>query len=935
MARATSARFGAFSMWSMLTGLCAVMIVAQFMGGLQSRFAAAPAGSVPITRSDRRLPSDCAAPLAQALRSLSNQYPARTPSSALSDRHLLWLKDVEQVLFELTGERLHLLPGERRAMFERPGVTEGASVQDTAHTSATIVNSTLFQRSKRGKTHTYTSQSSVTFDSIHADGDRAHSSGAALDEEGGHYDEENDDVLETDGNEDSEDVHIRSMQRLEAALEALADGKHQVGSISPTAALGMNGDIKRGQYHIKDGERHAPVVSHNAFTSEDATSSSHSLWSQQSERDSWSITSIDDSEVANTSLTAAAFNGSNASGTEGGSDTGTKNKHEDGRSSSITVDPWNEKTGIYIWDWFPPTYPCRNGLERVGRVGDGGKWVCGLPGDRHGRNRSINASKTPGKDARNRSSRKKSSGRGSGCIMYSFGIRDDISFEKEVVDRTGCTVHAFDPTIPGLPEASDAANESLNPAYQTGNNRTIVRRNKRYHSGIHFHKQALWSSTGSSSEFLLTETLHDTMRNLGHSVIDILKVDVEGSEWAVFEQMFNDNNVSTSDHVDSNLGIPNGSKHSIMSRGGIYSTVRNKVGGSEMRERKAPVLPVNQLLIELHFERINSTFQFFHRLFEDGLRVFHSEVNHQPCVAGRLPVAVEYSFMRPIPLKGASSGRAVKSSAQEFKLNTEHSGMTTVNGVIYSLIYGATDFKRLQRMLSSLDTFFNDRYHYPVILFSENTTEAQKRFIRSSTRSNVTFRDVSFTVPNFIDPSVLPVRTKCAPSSSTIGYRHMCRFHAMEAHDILSKEMGYEWHWRLDDDSELTSEIGYDIFQLMKAANKRYGFVNSVNDDPECIEGLWEAADVFANSKNQTNLQSLEQNATGFYGRWPRGRVFYNNFEISHHSVWDSPVYRAWFAQVDGLEGIYTRRWGDAPIKSIGVALQGNCFCILLNSCAL
>ena len=31
-----------------------------------------------------------------------------------------------------------------------------------------------------------------------------------------------------------------------------------------------------------------------------------------------------------------------------------------------------------LWDFFPATYTCPHDIQRVGRLGDGGKWVCGM-----------------------------------------------------------------------------------------------------------------------------------------------------------------------------------------------------------------------------------------------------------------------------------------------------------------------------------------------------------------------------------------------------------------------------------------------------------------------------------------------------------------------------------------------------------------------------
>ncbi len=52
-------------------------------------------------------------------------------------------------------------------------------------------------------------------------------------------------------------------------------------------------------------------------------------------------------------------------------------------------------------------------MERVGRMGDGGKWVCGM-------------------------SRYEALSRKRPCTLYSFGVRDESSFENELLSRTDC-----------------------------------------------------------------------------------------------------------------------------------------------------------------------------------------------------------------------------------------------------------------------------------------------------------------------------------------------------------------------------------------------------------------------------------------------------------------------------------------------------------------
>ena len=72
--------------------------------------------------------------------------------------------------------------------------------------------------------------------------------------------------------------------------------------------------------------------------------------------------------------------------------------------------------GRRIWDYFTPDYNCPLLKERVGRIGDGGKWVCGLRSNvMHGRR----------------------------CLVYSLGSAGDTSFEDALLSSTGCEVHTF------------------------------------------------------------------------------------------------------------------------------------------------------------------------------------------------------------------------------------------------------------------------------------------------------------------------------------------------------------------------------------------------------------------------------------------------------------------------------------------------------------
>ena len=132
----------------------------------------------------------------------------------------------------------------------------------------------------------------------------------------------------------------------------------------------------------------------------------------------------------------------------------------------------------------------------------------------------------------------------------------------------------------------------------------------------------------------------------------------------------------------------------------------------------------------------------------------------------------------------------------------------------------------------------------------------------------------------------------------------------MYTHPILRD---LEFAWRLDDDSRLLGpDIDYDVFKFMKDNGLVYGYNLIINDFPQCVYGLWEAAE------NYTKLLRMKGQ---FLGRWPQRRTFFNNFEISDLSIWRTREYRGFLKYIDDLGGVYKYRWGDAPIKSLGLAM--------------
>ena len=213
----------------------------------------------------------------------------------------------------------------------------------------------------------------------------------------------------------------------------------------------------------------------------------------------------------------------------------------------------------------------------------------------------------------------------------------------------------------------------------------------------------------------------------------------------------------------------------------------------------------------------------------------------------------------------------------------------------------------IQMVLASIDTYFNKRFHYPIIVFHEADLIPVIPKIRNLTTSDLYFQEIAFSVPDFLKQ---PIATDI-PCSSPIGYRHMCRFHAKGVfqHPIMR---GLEYYWRLDDDSLLLNHVQYDVFRFMRDRQILYGYSWQHWDSKACTTGLWQATRTYI---NRTHIKPY------FFDEWKDPQLYYNNFEISKMSLWLSSDYARFIEYVDRLGGMFYHRWGDAPIKSIAVSL--------------
>jgi len=126
-----------------------------------------------------------------------------------------------------------------------------------------------------------------------------------------------------------------------------------------------------------------------------------------------------------------------------------------------------------------------------------------------------------------------------GAIVYSVGIGEDISFDLALIERIGCVVHGFDPTprsIAWVAAQQLPASFVMHPwglADYDGVASFLPPLNSEHVS------HTLLQRAGDSRPRieLPVRRIATIMQELGHTRLDVLKIDIEGAEYAVIDDL--------------------------------------------------------------------------------------------------------------------------------------------------------------------------------------------------------------------------------------------------------------------------------------------------------------------------------------------------------------------------------------------------------------
>jgi FkbM family methyltransferase len=127
-------------------------------------------------------------------------------------------------------------------------------------------------------------------------------------------------------------------------------------------------------------------------------------------------------------------------------------------------------------------------------------------------------------------------------IVYSFGVGDDVAFDQGLIEKFGLTVFAFDPT----PASIDWVNDQLLPGNfhffpyglsdRSGTLKLFPRARRNGKASSMFTSVECGYSDNECIE-IQAYRLQDTLKMMNHDRVHILKMDIEGAEYGVIEDV--------------------------------------------------------------------------------------------------------------------------------------------------------------------------------------------------------------------------------------------------------------------------------------------------------------------------------------------------------------------------------------------------------------
>ena len=127
-------------------------------------------------------------------------------------------------------------------------------------------------------------------------------------------------------------------------------------------------------------------------------------------------------------------------------------------------------------------------------------------------------------------------------IVYSVGIGTDISFDLEVINAFNCEVYGFDPTPKSIQWVKENVDSDkfimaeVGISNISGKKKFYLPKNQNQVSGSLLSIKTVDRKHSISLEF---QTLKQVMKVNNHKYLDLLKMDIEGAEYDVLNDIIN------------------------------------------------------------------------------------------------------------------------------------------------------------------------------------------------------------------------------------------------------------------------------------------------------------------------------------------------------------------------------------------------------------
>lgn len=146
----------------------------------------------------------------------------------------------------------------------------------------------------------------------------------------------------------------------------------------------------------------------------------------------------------------------------------------------------------------------------------------------------------------------------SDSVIYGFGVGTNITFEQQLAAQIGATIYCFDPTPKAIAFGEKIASADTRIAfYPFGifDEDSVIDFYIPHQEGVG-SMSALNLSYSQESVKGEVKTLASTMELLGHDFVDLLKIDIEGAEHAVIDNITKGSHLPNQLCVEFDMPIP-------------------------------------------------------------------------------------------------------------------------------------------------------------------------------------------------------------------------------------------------------------------------------------------------------------------------------------------------------------------------------------------